>query len=139
MFFSDKKIREVFFVHVEALDCLYHNKKAHGLRERFTFFCDIDWKLSRFPRTKKSKNAYNLCIYSSTLLFRYVVFFIVISTAKIHVFSETAKSIIRTNCNGADEYRRRHSPIDVSVALVGFLLVGGEGRDAGGILHYYII
>ena len=61
--FSPKKIREVFFVHMEALDCLYHNKKAHGLRERFTFFCDIDWKLSRFPRTKKSKYASNLCIY----------------------------------------------------------------------------
>ena len=39
----------------------------------------------------------------------------------------------RINCNGADEYRRRHTPIDIAVAFVGFLLVGGEGRDAGGI------
>lgn len=53
--------------------------------------------------------------------------------AKIHFFSETAKSISCANCNGADEYRRRHTPIDIAVALVGFFLVGRESRDAGGI------
>ena len=56
--------------------------------------------------------------------FVYIVWFI---------FSETAKSIIWANGNGADEYRRRHTPIDIAVALVGFLLVGGEGRDTGGV------
>ena len=53
--------------------------------------------------------------------------------AKIHFFSETAKSISCANGNGADEYRRRHTPVDISVALVGFLLVGREGRYAGGV------
>ena len=51
--------------------------------------------------------------------------------AKIHIFSKTAKSIIRFNGNGADEYRRRHTTVDISVVFVGFLLVGGEGRDTG--------
>ena len=50
-----------------------------------------------------------------------------------------AKSFIRANCNGADEDRRRHAAVDGAMAFVGFLLVGGEGRDTGGILHYYII
>ena len=53
--------------------------------------------------------------------------------AKIHFFSVTAKSTIRANGNGADEYRRRHASIDIAVALVGFLLVGGKGRDTGGV------
>ena len=53
--------------------------------------------------------------------------------AKIHIFSVTAKSTIRANGNGADEYRRRHTAVDIPMVFVGFLLVGGEGRDAGGI------
>ena len=55
------------------------------------------------------------------------------SIAKLHIFSKTAKSFIRTNGNGADEYRRRHTAVDIPMVFVGFLLVGGEGRDAGGV------
>ena len=62
---------------MEALDSLYHNKKAHGYRERFTFFCDIVRKLSRFPRTKKSKNASRLCLYSIIL---FICFYSVLIT-----------------------------------------------------------
>ena len=56
-----------------------------------------------------------------------------LSILKHTFFFKTTKSIVRTNCNGADEYRRRHTPVDISMVFVGFLLVGGEGRNAGGV------
>jgi len=36
-------------------------------------------------------------------------------------------------------FHRCSRPCRQAVVLVGFFLVGREGRDAGGILHYYII
>ena len=90
---------------MEALDCLYHNKKAHGFRERLTFFCDIARKLSRFPRTKKSKNASKLCLKNYLISLFLFCFSYYLSfdfqSAKIRLISGLPKKKERSPPEGA--------------------------------------
>lgn len=68
-------------------------------------------------------------IYVNT--FSYAIFFILIHGAKVRIIFETAKIILQMQCfsalahgNGADEYGRRDTAVDVAMALVGTFLVG---------------
>lgn len=41
--------------------------------------------------------------------------------------------MLHSYCDCTDEYRVGDAAVDVAVELVGFLLVGGEGGDGGGV------